>query len=69
MYELGIIGGLGPLASSYFYQIITQKTKANKDQDHLNIIILSDAKTPDRTNYILDKTNEKKINIIIKLPS
>lgn len=39
-YELGIIGGLGPLASSYFYKIITEKTKANKDQDHLNIIIL-----------------------------
>ena len=57
-YELGIIGGLGPLASSYFYKIITEKTKANKDQDHLNIIILSDAKTPDRTSYILDNTKK-----------
>ena len=57
-YELGIIGGLGPLASSYFYKIITEKTKATKDQDHLNIIILSDAKTPDRTAYILDHTKE-----------
>ena len=66
MYELGIIGGLGPLASSYFYQIITQKTKANKDQDHLNIIILSDAKTPDRTNYILDKTNENPYPHLLK---
>ena len=34
------------------------KTKVNKDQDHLNIIILSDAKTPDRTSYILDNKNE-----------
>ena len=30
-YELGIIGGLGPLASSYFYELITKKTKATKD--------------------------------------
>lgn len=57
-YDLGIVGGLGPLASAYFYKLITEKTKADKDQEHLNIIILSDAKTPDRTNYILDNTKE-----------
>lgn len=57
-YELGIIGGLGPLASCYFYKLITEKTKVTKDQDHLNIIILSDAKTPDRTEYILDNSKE-----------
>ena len=57
-YDLGIVGGLGPLASCYFYELITKKTKVNKDQDHLNIIILSDAKTPDRTSYILDNKKE-----------
>lgn len=65
-YELGIIGGLGPLASSYFYKIITEKTKANKDQDHLNIIILSDAKTPDRTAYILDNTKDSPYPNLLK---
>lgn len=65
-YELGIIGGLGPFASSYFYELITKKTKANKDQDHLNIIILSDAKTPDRTSYILDNTKENPYPYLIK---
>ncbi len=57
-YDLGIVGGLGPLASSYLYEMITKKTKASKDQDHLNIALLSYAKTPDRTAYILDETNE-----------
>ena len=57
-YDLGIVGGLGPLASAYFYELITKKTKALKDQDHLNIVILSDAKTPDRTEYILDNSKE-----------
>ncbi len=65
-FELGIIGGLGPLASSYFYELITKKTKANKDQDHLNIIILSDAKTPDRTEYILDNTKESPFPHLLK---
>ena len=57
-YDLGIIGGLGPLASSYLYEMITKKTKATKDQDHLSIALLSYPKTPDRTSYILDNTNE-----------
>lgn len=57
-YDLGIVGGLGPHASSYLYEMITKKTKANKDQDHLNIAVLSYAETPDRTDYILNKSNE-----------
>ncbi len=65
-YELGIVGGLGPLASCYFYKLITEKTKATKDQDHLNIIILSDAKKPDRTTYILDNTKEKPYPYLLK---
>lgn len=52
-YDLGIVGGLGPLASSYLYEMITQNTKANKDQDHLNIALLSYSNTPDRTAFIL----------------
>ena len=55
---LGIIGGLGPLASSYFYEMITKKTKALKDQDHLDIILLSHSSIPDRTSYILDNSND-----------
>jgi len=57
-YKLGIIGGLGPLATVYFYELLTTKTKAKKDQDHLDMIILSHASTPDRTDYILDNTKQ-----------
>ena len=31
-------------------------TKVTKDQDHINMIIYSDASTPDRTSYILGKS-------------
>ena len=65
-YDLGIIGGLGPYASSYFYELITKKTKAQKDQEHLNIIILSHAKTPDRTAYILDNSKENPYPYLLK---
>ena len=50
---LGVLGGMGPMASALFYKMITEKTAAEKDQDHINIILLSDASTPDRTAAIL----------------
>lgn len=64
-YDLGIVGGLGPLASTQLYEMITEMTKAQKDQDHLNIAILSHASVPDRTKYILDNSNENPYPYIL----
>ncbi len=50
---LGILGGLGPMSSAYFYEMITEHTKASCDQDHIDIVISSGATTPDRTGYII----------------
>ncbi len=49
---LGIIGGMGPLATNVFYQMIIDLTPASKDQDHINMIILNHATMPDRTEAI-----------------
>lgn len=49
---LGIIGGMGPMATSVFYRMLIQKTPAIRDQDHINTIILSHATMPDRTEAI-----------------
>lgn len=51
--SIGIIGGMGPMASQLFYKMVTEHTKASKDQEHINMIILSDASMPDRTTAIL----------------
>lgn len=50
---IGIIGGMGPMASQLFYKMVTEHTAAEKDQDHINMILLSDASMPDRTAAIL----------------
>ena len=55
---LGVLGGLGPLSSAYFYERVTSFTKADRDQDHIDIILSSRASTPDRTAYILGKSDE-----------
>ncbi len=50
---IGILGGMGPEATvDCFYRII-ENTPAEKDQDHLRVIIDSNPKIPDRTNAIL----------------
>ncbi len=62
---LGIIGGLGPASSAYFYELITEHTKVTRDQDHIDIILSSRASTPDRTDYILGRSDESPLPAMI----
>lgn len=50
--KLGVIGGLGPEASCFFYNRIIKHTKASCDQEHIDMVILSHATLPDRTGAI-----------------
>lgn len=50
--KLGVIGGMGPEASSYYYENVIRHTHAEKDQDHIDMILLSHATMPDRTEAI-----------------
>lgn len=54
MKQIGVIGGLGPLASAYYLELLTSMTKAERDQDHIDVYMYSCPKIPDRTSYILD---------------
>ncbi|MDO5725751.1 MAG: amino acid racemase [Tissierellia bacterium] len=61
--KLGILGGMGPLATCTFYKMIIDMTYANCDQEHIDLMILSHASMPDRTNVIVNNLDE---NIIIE---
>jgi aspartate racemase len=50
---LGILGGLGPMASVYFCEMLISHTKAERDADHINFLLSSRASTPDRSSFIL----------------
>ena len=50
---LGILGGVGPLATAYFMETIIRRTEAASDQDHLEMVVLNHTEIPDRTAYIL----------------
>src|SRR5271165_256257 len=46
---LGVLGGMGPLASAQFMIRLTLLTTAERDQDHIPAVLWSDPRVPDRT--------------------
>ena len=65
MKTLGVIGGLGPMATSYFLRRIVELTDAQTDQEHLDVIVFNRPSNPDRTAYILDSTNPSPLPPIV----
>lgn len=63
---LGIIGGVGPLATMFIGEMIVRKTVAEKDQDHIHTIITNNSNIPDRTAFILGDSDENPVPVIIE---
>jgi aspartate racemase len=51
--RVGILGGMGPAATADFYAKLVQATPAERDQDHLPVIVEADPSVPDRTQAFL----------------
>lgn len=52
---IGILGGMGPMATVDFVEKIIQQTPAKNDQEHLPLIIHSVPQIPDRTACLMDQ--------------
>jgi aspartate racemase len=50
---VGILGGMGPLATADLYRKIIELTPAANDQQHLPVVIYADPRVPDRTDALL----------------
>ena len=50
---IGIIGGMGPLATADLFEKIVLHTRASCDQDHLRVLIDNNTNIPDRTEAVL----------------
>ncbi len=50
---IGILGGMGPEATAYFYGLLIRRTRAARDQEHVPVVIWADPRIPDRTAAIL----------------
>ena len=65
-YTLGIIGGMGPMATAAFMEKIIKHTKAETDQEHMPMIVYHLPQVPDRTAYILGKSDESPVPFIME---
>jgi len=63
---LGVLGGMGPLASQLFYKMMIEKTAAAKDQEHINMIILNHATMPDRTEAIFSENAKQVYDLLFE---
>ena len=63
---IGILGGMGPLASSGFVNFLYQKCheKFLKEQDYPRIILMSDPTIPDRMTCVRDQKDKKILDIL-----
>ncbi|MBP1912721.1 cysteate racemase [Thermococcus stetteri] len=62
---IGILGGMGPLATADLFRRIVEKTPAKRDQDHPRIIIYNNPKIPDRTTFILGRGEDPRPELIV----
>lgn len=65
--RLGVIGGLGPMASAYYLELVIRMTDAKRDQEHPEIILLNIPSIPDRTAYILGRSQESPLEPMVEL--
>ena len=52
---IGLLGGMGPEATVYFFGLIIKNTAAARDQDHIPVIIYNRPQIPERTAAVLGK--------------
>lgn len=64
--KLGVIGGMGPMATSIFFEKLIENTVAKRDQDHIDTVILNHATMPDRTEAILTNQGAQFLQAIKK---
>ncbi len=65
--KLGVIGGMGPLATAIFMQMAVEMTDASKDDEHIEMDILNVPGIPDRTDFILGRSTQSPVESIVTL--
>lgn len=50
---VGVLGGLGPIATEHFFSLVLRETVASRDQDYPDLVIVNRSSTPDRTGCLL----------------
>ena len=63
---LGVIGGMGPLATVDFLSKLVRATDVTTDQEHVPVIAVSDPRVPDRTQALEDGRFEEVAEALLE---
>jgi aspartate racemase len=58
---IGVLGGMGPAATLDFMAKLLRLTPAERDQDHVPLVVVSDPRVPDRVGPILRGVGESPL--------
>lgn len=64
MLTVGIVGGMGPMATVDLFEKIVRCTPAHVDQEHLKIIIYNNPQIPNRVDAIIKNTKSPRDELI-----
>ncbi|HEY8337359.1 MAG TPA: amino acid racemase [Tardiphaga sp.] len=60
-FKIGVVGGVGPLATVDFMEKVVKLTEARRDQDHVKMIVEQNPQIPDRTEHLLHQGTDPTI--------
>ena len=60
-FKLGVVGGVGPLATVDFMGKVVRLTEAGRDQDHIKMIVEQNPQIPDRTEHLVQSGTDPTI--------
>ncbi|NIR48677.1 amino acid racemase [candidate division KSB1 bacterium] len=61
---IGVLGGMGPEATVLFFRRLVELTPAERDQDHIPIIVYNNPQTPDRTEAVFGRGESPLLALI-----
>lgn len=62
---VGVVGGLGPLATVYFMDRVVALTDATTDQEHVNLVVLQHSSIPDRTAFLAGVSHDNPLPVML----
>jgi aspartate racemase len=60
-FKLGVVGGVGPLATVDFMGKVVRLTEAGRDQDNIKMIVEQNPQIPDRTEHLVHSGTDPTI--------
>lgn len=63
-FKLGVLGGVGPAATVDFMRKVVSLTRAERDQDHIKMVVEQNPQIPDRTANLLGNGEDPSIPML-----